>query len=276
MLAALGERGHPYARRGRSSRSRGRGADRPTSTDTGRHLRDHLASGGTLLGEGAHGAMLGSSPPAPIPSSPPRPARSAGVAAGLQISPRALRRLARRLEGLRRPRGRRALPDGAPRTRPAEYLRSARQRVRHLDGPPAPHRLVRRRRRANLRRSLGRRSDRHHEARRARTTSTKSPSASATASTASRWTPCPRIVEDVARLGARLRDPPRLEIEDHGRHPLRRPPPPQAATSASSKKPPATPAAFISTGPRREETIRRPDSDFLSAASSPSPSGEEG
>ena len=30
----------------------------PHVTDTGRYLRDHLASGGTLLGEGAHGAFI--------------------------------------------------------------------------------------------------------------------------------------------------------------------------------------------------------------------------
>ena len=61
----------------------------PHVTDTGRFLRDHLRGGGTLLAEGAHGAMLdlcGGTYPFVTSST----CTSAGVAAGLQISPRAL------------------------------------------------------------------------------------------------------------------------------------------------------------------------------------------
>lgn len=62
---------------------------RPYVADTGRYLRDHLRSGGTLLAEGAHGAMLdlcGGTYPFVTSSH----CTAASVAAGLQIPPRAL------------------------------------------------------------------------------------------------------------------------------------------------------------------------------------------
>lgn len=62
---------------------------RPHMRDTGRYLRDHLARGGTLLAEGAHGAMLDISA-GTYPFVTSSTCTSAGVAAGLQISPRAL------------------------------------------------------------------------------------------------------------------------------------------------------------------------------------------
>jgi adenylosuccinate synthase len=62
---------------------------RPYVRDTGRYLRDHLARGGTLLAEGAHGAMLDLSA-GTYPFVTSSTCTSAGVAAGLQISPRAL------------------------------------------------------------------------------------------------------------------------------------------------------------------------------------------
>jgi adenylosuccinate synthase len=58
-------------------------------TDTGRMLRSHLKSGGTLLAEGAHGAMLDVSA-GTYPFVTSSTCTSGGVAAGLQISPRAL------------------------------------------------------------------------------------------------------------------------------------------------------------------------------------------
>ena len=61
----------------------------PYVTDTGRHLRGHLRSGGTLLAEGAHGAMLDLSA-GTFPYVTSSCCTSAGVAAGLQIPPRAL------------------------------------------------------------------------------------------------------------------------------------------------------------------------------------------
>lgn len=62
---------------------------RPHVRDTGRYLRDHLAAGGSLLAEGAHGAMLDVSA-GTYPFVTSSTCTSAGVAAGLQVSPRAL------------------------------------------------------------------------------------------------------------------------------------------------------------------------------------------
>jgi adenylosuccinate synthase len=62
---------------------------RPHVADTGRYLRSHVAGGGTLLAEGAHGAMLDVSA-GTYPFVTSSHCTSAAVAAGLQISPRAL------------------------------------------------------------------------------------------------------------------------------------------------------------------------------------------
>ncbi len=60
-------------------------------TDTGAYLRHHLAAGGTLLAEGAHGAMLDVSA-GTYPFVTSSHCTSGAVATGLQISPRALER----------------------------------------------------------------------------------------------------------------------------------------------------------------------------------------
>ena len=57
--------------------------------DTGRYLRDHIRKGGTLLAEGAHGAMLDLSA-GTFPYVTSSCCSSAGVAGGLHIPPRAL------------------------------------------------------------------------------------------------------------------------------------------------------------------------------------------
>ena len=62
---------------------------RPHVADTGRRLRDHLARGDSLLAEGAHGAMLDVSA-GTFPYVTSSCCTAAGVAAGLQIPPRAL------------------------------------------------------------------------------------------------------------------------------------------------------------------------------------------
>ena len=62
---------------------------RPHVADTGRWLRDHLARGDSLLAEGAHGAMLDVSA-GTFPYVTSSCCTAAGVAAGLQIPPRAL------------------------------------------------------------------------------------------------------------------------------------------------------------------------------------------
>jgi adenylosuccinate synthase len=61
----------------------------PFVRDAGRVLRDHLAHGGTLLAEGAHGAMLDVSA-GTYPYVTSSCCTAAGVAAGLHIAPRAL------------------------------------------------------------------------------------------------------------------------------------------------------------------------------------------
>lgn len=62
---------------------------RPHVGDTGRFLRDHIRAGGTLLAEGAHGAMLDLSA-GTYPFVTSSICTSAAVAAGLHIPPRAL------------------------------------------------------------------------------------------------------------------------------------------------------------------------------------------
>ena len=61
----------------------------PHVTDTGRFLRDHLRSGGTLLGEGAHGAMLDLCA-GTYPFVTSSHCTAASMASGLQIPPSAL------------------------------------------------------------------------------------------------------------------------------------------------------------------------------------------
>ncbi len=62
---------------------------RPHIADTGRWLRNHLARGGTLLAEGAHGAMLDVSA-GTFPYVTSSCCTAAGVAAGLHVAPRAV------------------------------------------------------------------------------------------------------------------------------------------------------------------------------------------
>jgi adenylosuccinate synthase len=62
---------------------------RPFVADTGRWLRDHLARGGSLLAEGAHGAMLDVSA-GTFPYVTSSCCTAAGVASGLHVAPRAL------------------------------------------------------------------------------------------------------------------------------------------------------------------------------------------
>ena len=89
LLAILGEKNIPRVADVVAGLSAAGERLRAYVADTGRFLRDHLASGGTLLAEGAHGAMLD-----PIGGTYPfvtsSTCTSAGVASGLQIPPRAL------------------------------------------------------------------------------------------------------------------------------------------------------------------------------------------
>ena len=89
LLASLGVQDVPAPASVFDSLLRAAKSLRPHVADTGRWLRDHLARGGTLLAEGAHGAMLDVSA-GTFPYVTSSCCTAAGVAAGLQISPRAL------------------------------------------------------------------------------------------------------------------------------------------------------------------------------------------
>ena len=89
LLAALGVADVPSADAVVETLSRAAERVRPHVTDTGHYLRRRLAEGATLLGEGAHGVMLdiGAGTYPFVTSSHCTPA---SLAAGLQIAPRSL------------------------------------------------------------------------------------------------------------------------------------------------------------------------------------------
>jgi adenylosuccinate synthase len=89
LLKALGESDVPSSATVVESLSKAANRIAPYVTDTGAYLRKHLAAGGTLLAEGAHGAMLDLSA-GTYPYVTSSTCTSAGVAAGLQIPPRSL------------------------------------------------------------------------------------------------------------------------------------------------------------------------------------------
>jgi adenylosuccinate synthase len=89
LLRALGQADVPSAAVLLDSLSAAAARLAPIVADTGKFLREHLAAGGTLLAEGAHGAMLDLSA-GTYPFVTSSTCTAAGVASGLQISPRAL------------------------------------------------------------------------------------------------------------------------------------------------------------------------------------------
>ena len=89
LLAVLGEKNVPSVEQVLSMLGAAAARVRPHVTDTGRYLRDRLKAGATLLAEGAHGAMLDlSSGTYPFVTS--SHCTSAAVATGLAIAPRSL------------------------------------------------------------------------------------------------------------------------------------------------------------------------------------------
>ncbi len=89
LLALLGEKDVPSVEQVLSMLGAAAARVRPYVTDTGRYLRDRLKAGATLLAEGAHGAMLDlSSGTYPFVTS--SHCTSASVATGLAIAPRSL------------------------------------------------------------------------------------------------------------------------------------------------------------------------------------------
>jgi len=89
VIGALGGKGVPSPEQVTSALEKFAERLRPFVADTGRYLRDHLKAGGTLLAEGAHGAMLDLSA-GTYPYVTSSVCTSASVAPGLQIAPRAL------------------------------------------------------------------------------------------------------------------------------------------------------------------------------------------
>lgn len=89
LLAAFGMEDVPLPQAVFESLSKSEAKLRPLVADTGRWLRDHLSGGGSLLAEGAHGAMLDVSA-GTFPYVTSSCCTAAGVASGLHVAPRAL------------------------------------------------------------------------------------------------------------------------------------------------------------------------------------------
>jgi len=89
LLTALGESDVPEPHDVVASLRSAAARVEPHVTDTGRYLRRHLVSGGTLLAEGAHGAMLDLSA-GTYPFVTSSHCTSGAVASGLAIPPRSL------------------------------------------------------------------------------------------------------------------------------------------------------------------------------------------
>ncbi|HEY7573770.1 MAG TPA: adenylosuccinate synthase [Thermoanaerobaculia bacterium] len=89
LLTALGCPEIPRPEEVCAALERSRRRLEPYVTDTGRLLRDRLKSGGTLLGEGAHGAMLDLDA-GTYPFVTSSHCSSAAMAAGLEVAPGAL------------------------------------------------------------------------------------------------------------------------------------------------------------------------------------------
>jgi adenylosuccinate synthase len=239
----------------------------PHVTDTGRHLRSHLASGGTLLAEGAHGAMLDLSA-GTYPFVTSSTCTSAGVAAGLHISPRALDGSLVVLKAYTTRVGAGPFPTELLDTT-GEYLRQRGNEFGTTTGRP---------------RRTG-----WFDAVVARTSVALS-GAEAIAITkldvlddldeipvcvgyrldGQPLDSLPAIVEDVARLEPIYQTLPGWKSKTTAVTRYEDLPPAASAYVQFLEQSAGAQAVFISTGPRREETIRRPNSDFLASLPPPS------
>ena len=179
-------------------------------------------------------------------------------------------RLARRLEGVHDPRGRGTLSDRASRMRPeSTSARAATSTARRPGGHAAPDGSTPSSRGLP---SLSR-------------APMPSPSRSSTCSTTSRRSPSasryrldgrpidslPPLVEDVARLEPVYETLPGWKSKTTAVTRYEDLPPAAVRYVRFLEEAAGAPAAFIATGPRREETIRHPDSVFLAALPPPSP-----
>jgi adenylosuccinate synthase len=269
LLSALGEPDVPLPESVVDSLAKSAARIAPHVTDTGRYLRGHLASGGTLLGEGAHGAMLDLSA-GTYPFVTSSTCTSAGLAAGLQISPRALDASLVVLKAYTTRVGAGPFPTELL-DATGEFLRVRGNEYGTTTGRP---------------RRTG-----WFDAVVARTSVALS-GAAAIAITKldvlddlEEIPVCvayrldgrpidslPPLVEDVARLEPVYETLPGWKSKTTAVTRYEDLPPAAAHYVRFLEEAADAPAAFIATGPRREETIRRPDSVFLAALPPPSPS----
>jgi adenylosuccinate synthase len=270
LLATLGEQDIPSPAAVAESLAKSAARIAPHVTDTGRYLRDHLASGGTLLGEGAHGAMLDISA-GTYPFVTSSTCTSAGLAAGLHISPRALDGSLVVLKAYTTRVGAGPFPTELS-DATGEYLRARGNEYGTSTGRP---------------RRTG-----WFDAVVARTSVALS-GAEAIAITkldvlddldeipvcvgyrldGRPMDSLPPIVEDVARLEPVYETLPGWKSKTTAVTRWEDLPPAAARYVNFLEEAAGAPAAFIATGPRREETIRHPDSKFLGSLPSPFPPG---
>ena len=242
----------------------------PHVTDTGRHLRNHLASGGTLLAEGAHGAMLDLSA-GTYPFVTSSTCTSAGVAAGLHISPRALDGSLVVLKAYTTRVGAGPFPTELL-DATGEFLRQRGNEFGTTTGRP--------RRTGWFAAVVARTSVALSGAEAIAITQARRPGRPQRNPRLRRLPPrrqpldsLPAVVEDVARLEPVYETLPGLKTKTTAVTRYEDLPPAASRYVRFLEEAAGAKAVFISTGPRREETIRRPNSDFLAALPPPSPPG---
>ncbi len=271
LLIALGERDVPSPSEVVEALEKSAARLAPYVTDTGRYLRNHLASGGTLLGEGAHGAMLDLSA-GTYPFVTSSTCTSAGLAAGLQISPRALDGSLVVLKAYTTRVGSGPFPTEL-KDATGEFLRARGNEYGTSTGRP---------------RRTG-----WFDAVVARTSVALS-GAEAIAITkldvlddldeipvcvgyrldGRPMDSLPSVVEEVARLEPVYETMPGWQSRTTAVTRFEDLPPAASRYVRFLEEIAGAPAAFIATGPRREETIRRPDSPFLAALPPPARRGK--
>ena len=230
-------------------------------TDTGRYLRNHLKAGATLLARRS-------------------PRRDAGPLRGdvslrhllalhvgrRRVGPRDRAARARgehaRAQGLHDASRARALSPPSSTRRPASSSASAAtSTARRPAGPAAPAGSTRSSR-ARPSSSRARRPSPSPSST-VSTSSKRSRSASATASTANRSRTCLPLAEDIARLEPEYEKLPGWKSTTTGVTRYEELPAAAQRYVRALEDAIGAPAVFVSTGPRREETIWRPDTPFL-------------
>jgi adenylosuccinate synthase len=268
LLGLLGERDVPSPRSVIHSLAAAASRIALHVADTGQYLRRHLGSGGSLLAEGAHGAMLDLSA-GTYPFVTSSTCTSAGVAAGLQIPPRALDGSLVVLKAYTTRVGAGPFPTELFEAT-GEFLRQRGNEFGTTTGRP--------RRTGWFDAVVARMSVALSGAEAIAITKLDVlddlediPVCVGYRLDGEPLNSLPAIIEDTARLqpvyetlpGWKSRTTAVTRYEDL--------PPAAIRYVRFLEEVSGAPAVFISTGPRREETIRRPDSSFLAALPPPSP-----